>query len=117
MFENEVEYFAKEIVGGTLDLKESIWQDDQFKDYLLDIGVRETLYELTSFARSIQVNLQTNNIHDLDDPNIPDWARKATKLLSKVKSRRQQIRRVVRDMYGEEAIQEIQARVDAEVED
>lgn len=117
MFENEVEFFQEEIVNGTQDLKESIWQDETFKEYIADMGVKETLYELTSYASSIQENLRTNEIRSLDDPNTPKWARGAVNLLAKVKSRRQQLRRVVRDMYGQEALDEIQARVDAEVLD
>lgn len=113
-YENEVAYFS-EFVNDTADLKAAVWSDEDFKDYLSDVGLKETLYEVTSFARSIQENLRTNKITDLT--TAPPWATKAVRLLATVKSRRQQLRRVVREMYGEDAVQEIQDRVDAEVED
>lgn len=113
-YENEVEYFDR-MMRDTDDLKAAIFDDERFKSYILDIGVEETLYELTSFAKSISENLRNNQITTLND--APPWARSAIGLLAKVKSRRQQMRKAVYELYGQEAIDEIQKRVLSEVED
>lgn len=116
-YESEVDFF-NQMMGDTLDLKRAVFEDEDFKDYLLHVGLEETLYEVTSFARSIEENLRTNGfLYEESREADPKWVRSARSLHSTFKSRRQQLRKAVAGMYGEDTVAEIQERVDKEVED
>lgn len=108
LFESDVEYFS-EVEDIQAELKSAIWDDGTFREFLLDHGLRDTLYEVTFFHRSVADNLKANQIADLK--LAPDWAKRAVRLSSQLKSRRTQLRRLVRSEYGDEAVEEINQEV------
>lgn len=117
MYENEVEFFNG-MLEESKDLKSAAFDDSVFKEYIMDVGLKETLYEVTSFARSVEENLRTNGfLYEDVREDDPKWVKSARSLHATFRSRRQQLRRAVEGMYGEDAVDAIQERVDMEVAD
>lgn len=107
-YEEEVELFS-EFSEDQTELKSAIWKDEDMKEYIREVGLEETLYDVTVFHRNLADNCRLNQITSLTDER--DWARKALSLNIRAKSRRQQLRAIVRERYGPEAVQAITDRV------
>lgn len=117
MYESEVEFFSG-LEEEARDLKGAVFNDEEFREYLLEVGIKETLYEVTSFARSVEENLRSKGFLYKDaQVTDPHWVKSARNLHATMKSRRQQLRKAVSGMYGDEAVDEIQDRVDEEAND
>lgn len=104
MYENDVEYFT-ERTDDQAKLKNALWKDEAMTQYIADIGLKEALYDVTVIHRTTADNCKLNEITSLTDSR--EWARKALGLNIKARARRQQLRVLVRETFGREAVQEI----------
>lgn len=114
MYEKDVEWFNDD-TEIRAELKAAIWTDEDFKQFISDHGLEEALYEVTSFHRSVADNLRSNYITDLS--TAPLWAKKAARLGGRLKARRQDLRRVLREARGQEAVDAINDKVSKECDD
>lgn len=115
MFEHEIEYL-KDFEADTETLKASLYRDEDFQNYVAAVGLKETLYDVSSLALSVIDILTSHGIRETD-VNKPGWAHKAFVLYGLTRKRRRQLRLVVEEAYGMEAVEEINARVEAEMAD
>lgn len=110
MFESEVEFFTSEISGQDR-IKSAIWDDAQFTEYVLNVGLEGALYEVSDFHANIASQLKARGI---TSPQDSDWAHKTISLCIRLKSRRQQLRKAVREsdpVNGPQLVADITAEV------
>ena len=117
LYENDVEMFSM-LQDEMEEFKQASKNDADFKAYLTEVGAKEALYLATSLHRQVADQIKAYN-----DPNavlnegVQKWLNGAVYLCSNVKKRRQELRRVVVHVYGQEAVDEINERVLDESED
>lgn len=115
LFESDVEYFD-EISDDLNHFKKCSFDDDKFREFIDEFGSEHALYVATTLHRELADQLHSNNL--VGDAGWGDeWKRKIVGLVIVVKRRRQQLRRVVREVHGEMAINHINDRVLRESED
>lgn len=108
-FDEEVDFFSE-----TLDeadrIKAAVWSDDSFRAFIADYGLVDALTAVTDFHRNLATQLKSQGI---SSPADSDWARRTIGLCVRVKSRRQQLRRAVRDSFDDGDV--IVAQINAEI--
>lgn len=114
MYENEVDYFNDDL-DIQAEIKRTFTDDDGFSELIAEHGVKELLYHVTSYHKSVAQPLHTYSITNLKD--APAWVPGAVGLITRIKGRRQQLRKIVRDVYGQEEVEAINEKVALEVED
>lgn len=96
-FESDVDYFSD-----TLDeadrIKGAVWSDDAFRELIADYGLVDALTAVTDFHRNLATQMKARGV---TSPNDSDWAARTIGLCIRVKSRRQQLRRAVRDSFDD----------------
>ena len=110
-YENDVEWITEEVDDAN-DVKQSIWSDEDFRDYVLERGLEDALLSVSHFHKSITAQLAARGV---TDPGSSDWARKTISLAIRAKSRRQQLRLALR--HSREDGADLVARIRAEVEE
>ena len=117
LYENEVEMFSM-LQDEMEEFKQASKSDADFKAYLTEVGAKEALYLATTLRQQVADQIKAYN-----DPNTvlnegtQKWLNGAVYLCSNVKKRRQELRRVVAHVYGQEVVDEINERVLDESED
>ena len=114
-YENEIEWldsFQDEMEG----FRKSCHGEESFLAYVGEHGAKRCLYLATTLHREVadQLKLQSDNNAMAE---FADWRRKAIRVATSMKKHRQILRRIVRDMYGPDAVDEINDRVLGEAED
>lgn len=114
-YENEIEYF-NELTDELNDFKEASHHDDTFKEFVRNHGAEHSLYLATTLHREIADQIKVWNENDMQE-EASKWRRKAVRAVGGLKRRRQQLRRIVAELHGQEAVEEINQQVLEESED
>lgn len=111
----EVEWFTEELEYEE-KLKQALWDDELFKEYVEEFGITEALWNVTNFHMNISSQLRSQGATDV---NHSDWARRAIPICIRAKSRRQQLRQVIRASMedGHDIVSQITEEVKAEWND
>lgn len=115
MYENEIEYFT-ELSDELNAFKEASRFDDTFKEFIRLHGAEHSLYLATSLHREVADQIINTNESGMQG-DFSEWRKKAVRLVGGLKKRRQQLRRVVTELHGQEVVDEINEQVLAESED
>lgn len=101
-YEAEVEYFNASNDEQD-NLKSVIWADEDFTEYLKDVGLEEALYQVTDFHRNVANQCKDRGAHLTmhDDTPTGHWSRRAISLTMQLKKRRQQLKKAIRDNYDD----------------
>lgn len=114
-FESDVEFFSDTLEEADR-IKAAVWSNEAFREFIADYGLVDALTAVTDFHRNLATQLKSQGV---SSPNDSDWARRTIGLCVRVKSRRQQLRRAVRDSFddGDVIVARIKAEVDGDWED
>lgn len=102
LFESDVEFFNAANTSQA-ELKAAIWRDSDFTAYVAEVGLEGALYEVADFHRNVanQCKDREAHLHLKEDGPVGDWSRRAVSLTMRLKSRRQQLKRAVREAYDD----------------
>ena len=114
-YENEIEWM-NDLQEDLDEFRLSCRAEDTFRAFVAEHGSKRSLYLATSLHREIADQLKLQNENKTTE-EFADWRRKAVRVACSLKKHRQVLRRVVRDMYGAEAVDEINDQVLDESED
>ena len=105
LFESDVEWLTDELDESAI-IKSAIWIDEDFKAYVAERGLLESLRSVTDFHANIADQLRSRGV---TSPSESEWAKKTISLCSRAKRRRQELRNAVRNRFedGEDRIREI----------
>lgn len=108
-FESDVDYFS-DTLDEAARIKAAVWSDDSFRELIADYGLVEALTAVTDFHRNLATQLKAQGVTSTEDS---EWARRTIGLCVRVKSRRQQLRRAVRDSFddGDAIVARINANI------
>lgn len=112
LFESDVEFFS-DVLDEQAELRESLGNDEDFKDFVARHGLLEALYRVSSFHKHI-----AQQISDYDKLQVRgrvEWRGRVGGLCSLLKKRRQQLRKAVVSAFGEQDVKLISTRVSNEV--
>lgn len=115
MYESEIEYF-NEVTDELNDFKNASHNDEDFKDFVRKHGAEHSLYLATTLHREIADQIKVWNENDMQE-EAGEWRRKAVRAVGGLKKRRQQLRRIVTEIHGQDAVEEINQQVLEESED
>lgn len=115
MFEDEIEFFD-DITYELNDLKNANRTDETFREFVKEHGAQHTLYLATTLHREVADQLLEANKNGITEEN-KEWRAKAVRVVAGVKKRRQQLRRIVVEMYGQDVVDSINQQVIEESED
>lgn len=109
LFESDVEWLADELDESAI-IKSAIWIDEDFKAFVAERGLVESLRSVTNFHANIADQLRSQGV---TSPSDSQWAMKTISLCQRAKRRRQELRNAVRNRYedGEDRIREITAEI------
>lgn len=114
-YENEIEWMDS--LQDELDaFKRSCFTDESFRAYVAEHGAKRSLYLATSLHREVADQIKLQNESNVTE-EYANWRSKAVRVAGSVKKHRQILRRIVRDMYGPDAVDEINEMVLDESED
>lgn len=108
-FESDVEFFSDTLEEADR-IKAAVWSDAAFREFIADYGLVDALTAVTDFHRNLATQLKSQGI---SSPSDSDWARRTIGLCVRVKSRRQQLRRAVRDSFEDGDV--IVARINTDI--
>lgn len=108
-FDEEVDFFS-ETLDETDRIKAAVWSDDSFRELIADYGLVDALTAVTDFHRNLATQLKSRGVTSYTDS---EWAARTIGLCVRVKSRRQQLRRAVRDSFDDGDA--IVARINADI--
>lgn len=117
LHESEVEFFDG-LQDDLDEFKMASKNDERFKEYLAEVGAEEALYLATTLHRQVADQIKAYN-----EPNVAvsestqRWLNGAVHLVSNVRRRRQQLRRIIIELYGQDAVDRVNDRVRNESED
>lgn len=83
------------------DIKEAIWDDNEFAAWLADQDLLVALEEVSAFQRDVGNQLRRAGVGAVVPPGSKRWAGRAIHLTYRLKRRRQQLRVMVREQYGQ----------------
>src|SRR5690554_3546781 len=81
------------------DMKEAIWDDARFAEWLDDRDLLEALEDISVFQRDIGNQLRRANVTVFIHTG---WRGRTLHLCHRLKRRRQELRAMVREQYGQE---------------
>lgn len=112
MFESEVA-FLNSAEEDNARLKQLIWADDTFREYVAEVGLEDALYAVTDFHRNVANQLKAAGIVDRAQS---EWGARAIGLCMRLKSRRQQLRRAIREAFddGDEIVKAVTLEIEQE---
>lgn len=117
LYESEVAFFDG-LQDDLDEFKMASKNDDRFKEYLAEVGAEEALYLATTLHRQVADQVMAYNVPNAAvSEGTQRWLSGAVGLVSSVRKRRQQLRRVVIELYGQDAVNEVNNRVRNESED
>lgn len=114
-YENEIEWldtFQDELN----DFRESCFKEETFKAYVAEHGAKRCLYLATSLHREVADQLKLQNENNVIE-EFASWRSKAVRVAGSMKKYRQVLRRMVRELHGSDAVDEINDLVLDEAED
>lgn len=80
------------------EVKDAVWTDEKFDRWLASRELLVALEEVSLLQRDVGNQLRRSRVFVFTNRG---WAGSALRLVKKLKERRQQLRRMVRDVYGE----------------
>lgn len=112
MYESEVEWLDA-VEDDYDEIKQAIWDDDSFKGVIREFGAVEALRSVSDFHKMLTTQLKDRGI---TSPDHSDWAKRTIGLVIRLKSRRQQLRTMIRNNMenGAEIVAQIQQEVESD---
>lgn len=108
--EAEVEWF-NEFEEDRAAVKSAIWSDEDWKAFVTEYGPYDALYLVTEFHRDVADQLKAAGIIDRKQS---EWGRRAINLCSRLKNRRNVLRRFMRENGRESDVDQINREVNDE---
>lgn len=114
-YEPDVEWFDND-KARYRNFPSRVWTDEKFRKFIADEGIVEALEQVSIFCAKLSVSLYQSGITTRKES---DWANRTIGLLIRMKTRRQFLRRAVRETIpnGEEIVRNLIARIREDYED